>query len=72
MSGALKRTLLALAAALALHAPTRSENFPMPTVPEWPPFGEALGTPDFEAASWHVLLAVQLVDHVLRRADRPG
>jgi len=29
----------------------------LPTVPELPPFGEAVGAPDFEAVSWHVLLA---------------
>jgi tripartite-type tricarboxylate transporter receptor subunit TctC len=26
-------------------------------VPELPPIGEAVGAPDFEAVSWHVLLA---------------
>src|SRR5262249_50569404 len=29
----------------------------LPTVPELPPFGETVGAPDFEAVSWHVLLA---------------
>jgi tripartite-type tricarboxylate transporter receptor subunit TctC len=29
----------------------------LPTVPELPPIGEAVGAPDFEAVSWHVLLA---------------
>src|SRR3954451_11018384 len=38
--------------ALAVTSSTR-----LPTVPELPPFGEAVGTPDFEAVSWHVLLA---------------
>jgi tripartite-type tricarboxylate transporter receptor subunit TctC len=38
--------------ALAVTSATR-----LPTVPELPPFGEAVGTPDFEAVSWHVLLA---------------
>ena len=38
--------------ALAVTSSTR-----LPTVPELPPFGEAVGAPDFEAVSWHVLLA---------------
>jgi tripartite-type tricarboxylate transporter receptor subunit TctC len=29
----------------------------LPTLPDVPPFGEAAGAPDFEAVSWHVLLA---------------
>jgi len=29
----------------------------LPTVPDLPPIGEAVGAPDFEAVSWHVLLA---------------
>jgi len=29
----------------------------LPTVPDLPPLGEAVGAPDFEAVSWHVLLA---------------
>jgi tripartite-type tricarboxylate transporter receptor subunit TctC len=29
----------------------------LPTVPELPPFGETVNAPDFEAVSWHVLLA---------------
>src|SRR5262249_7740644 len=29
----------------------------LPTLPEVPPFGEAAGAPDFEAVSWHILLA---------------
>ena len=29
----------------------------LPSVPELPPIGEAVGAPDFEAVSWHVLLA---------------
>lgn len=38
--------------ALAVTSSTR-----LPTVPELPPLGEAVGAPDFEAVSWHVLLA---------------
>ncbi|MCC6777880.1 MAG: tripartite tricarboxylate transporter substrate binding protein [Hyphomicrobiales bacterium] len=38
--------------ALAASSATR-----LPTLPEIPPFGEAAGVPDFEAVSWHVLLA---------------
>ena len=38
--------------ALAVTSSTR-----LPTVPELPPFGEAVGVPDFETVSWHVLLA---------------
>ena len=38
--------------ALAVTSSTR-----LPTVPELPPFGEAVDTPDFDAVSWHVLLA---------------
>ena len=38
--------------ALAVTSATR-----LPTVPELPPIGEAVGSPDFEAVSWHVLLA---------------
>ena len=38
--------------ALAVTSATR-----LPTVPDLPPFGEAVGAPDFEAVSWHVLLA---------------
>jgi tripartite-type tricarboxylate transporter receptor subunit TctC len=38
--------------ALAVTSSTR-----LPAVPELPPFGEAVGAPDFEAVSWHVLLA---------------
>ena len=29
----------------------------LPTLPDVPPFGEAAGAPEFEAVSWHVLLA---------------
>jgi tripartite-type tricarboxylate transporter receptor subunit TctC len=29
----------------------------LPTLPDVPPFGEAAGAPDFEAVSWHILLA---------------
>jgi len=39
--------------ALAVSSSTR-----LPTVPELPPIGEAVGAPDFEAVSWHVLLAL--------------
>jgi tripartite-type tricarboxylate transporter receptor subunit TctC len=38
--------------ALAVTSSTR-----LSTVPELPPFGEAVGAADFEAVSWHVLLA---------------
>jgi tripartite-type tricarboxylate transporter receptor subunit TctC len=38
--------------ALAVTSLTR-----LPTVPELPPLGEAVGAPDFEAVSWHALLA---------------
>jgi tripartite-type tricarboxylate transporter receptor subunit TctC len=38
--------------ALAVTSSTR-----LPTVPELPPLGETVGAPDFEAVSWHVLLA---------------
>jgi tripartite-type tricarboxylate transporter receptor subunit TctC len=38
--------------ALAVTSPTR-----LPTVPDLPPLGEAVGAPDFEAVSWHALLA---------------
>jgi len=38
--------------ALAVTSSTR-----LPTVPDLPPFGEAVGATDFEAVSWHVLLA---------------
>jgi tripartite-type tricarboxylate transporter receptor subunit TctC len=38
--------------ALAVTSATR-----LPTVPDLPPFGEAVGAPDFETVSWHVLLA---------------
>ena len=38
--------------ALAVSSATR-----LSTVPELPPFGEAVGAPDFETVSWHVLLA---------------
>jgi tripartite-type tricarboxylate transporter receptor subunit TctC len=39
--------------ALAVTAATR-----LPSVPDLPPVGEAVGVPDFEAVSWHVLLAL--------------
>ena len=38
--------------ALAVSAQTR-----IPSLPDVPPFAEAAGAPDFEAVSWHVLLA---------------
>jgi tripartite-type tricarboxylate transporter receptor subunit TctC len=38
--------------ALAVTSSTR-----LPTVPDLPPFGEAVGALDFETVSWHVLLA---------------
>ena len=38
--------------ALAVTSSTRLQ-----TIPELPPFGEAVGVPDFETVSWHVLLA---------------
>ena len=38
--------------ALAVSSSTR-----LSTVPDLPPFGEAVGAPDFETVSWHVLLA---------------
>ena len=38
--------------ALAVSSITR-----LPTLPDVPPFAEAAGSPDFEAVSWHVLLA---------------
>ncbi len=38
--------------ALAVSSATR-----IPTAPEVPPFAEAANAPDFEAVSWHVLLA---------------
>ncbi len=38
--------------ALAVTAGVR-----IPSVPELPPLGEAVGMPDYEAVSWHVLLA---------------
>jgi tripartite-type tricarboxylate transporter receptor subunit TctC len=38
--------------ALAVSSSTR-----LPSVPELPPFSEAVNAPDFETVSWHVLLA---------------
>ncbi|MEA2989518.1 MAG: hypothetical protein QOG83_2229 [Alphaproteobacteria bacterium] len=38
--------------ALAVSSSTR-----LPMLPEVPPFAEAAGAPDFEAVSWHILLA---------------
>ncbi len=40
-----------------LRALAVTSSMRLPTVPELPPFGEAVGAPDFEAVSWHVLLA---------------
>src|SRR5258707_12277400 len=37
--------------ALAVTSSTR-----LPRVPDLPPFGEAVGVPDFETVSWHGLL----------------
>jgi tripartite-type tricarboxylate transporter receptor subunit TctC len=34
-----------------------SSSTQIPTLPGVPPFGEAAGTPDFEAVSWHILFA---------------
>ena len=63
--------------ALAVTSSTR-----LPTVPDLPPIGEAVGAPDFEAVSWHVLLAhaatpPDIVDKAARRDEahhgqRPG
>jgi tripartite-type tricarboxylate transporter receptor subunit TctC len=47
----------------------------LPTLPDVPPFGEAAGAPDFEAVSWHVLLApagtpkevIDLLHHEMKR-----
>src|SRR5260221_14371347 len=38
--------------ALAVTSSTR-----LPSLPDLPPFGEAVGVPDFETVSWHVVLA---------------
>ena len=38
--------------ALAVSASAR-----LPLLPDVPPFSEAAGAPDFEAVSWHILLA---------------
>jgi tripartite-type tricarboxylate transporter receptor subunit TctC len=40
-----------------LRALAASSSVRLPTLPEVPPFGEAAGAPDFEAVSWHILLA---------------
>jgi tripartite-type tricarboxylate transporter receptor subunit TctC len=40
-----------------LRALAVTSSMRLPTVPELPPLGEAVGVPDFEAVSWHVLLA---------------
>jgi len=41
----------------ALRALAVTSSARLPSVPELPPIGEAVGAPDFEAVSWHVLLA---------------
>src|SRR6185295_18779058 len=56
--------------ALAVTSATR-----LPTVPELPPIGEAVGAPDFEAVSWHALLAhsatpTPIVDKLHREMKR--
>ena len=40
-----------------LRALAVTSSMRLPTVPDLPPIGEAVGAPDFEAVSWHVLLA---------------
>jgi len=40
-----------------LRALAVSSSVPIPTLPELPPIGQAVGAPDFEAVSWHVLIA---------------
>ena len=40
-----------------LRALAVTSSMRLPTVPELPPFGESGRRPDFEAVSWHVLLA---------------
>jgi tripartite-type tricarboxylate transporter receptor subunit TctC len=40
-----------------LRALAASSLVRLPTLPDVPPFGEAAGAPDFEAVSWHILLA---------------
>jgi tripartite-type tricarboxylate transporter receptor subunit TctC len=40
-----------------LRALAASSAVRLPTLPDVPPFGEAANAPDFEAVSWHVLLA---------------
>lgn len=40
-----------------LRALAVSSSIRLPTIPELPPIGEAVGVPDFEAVSWHVLFA---------------
>ncbi len=42
-----------------LRALAVTSSMRLPSVPELPPIGEALGAPDFEAVSWHVLLALE-------------
>ena len=40
-----------------LRALAVSSSQRLPLLPDVPPFSEAAGAPDFEAVSWHVLLA---------------
>lgn len=40
-----------------LRALAVSSSVPISTMPELPPIGQAVGAPDFEAVSWHVLIA---------------
>ncbi len=40
-----------------LRALAVSASSPLPLLPDVPPFSKAAGAPDFEAVSWHVLLA---------------
>jgi putative tricarboxylic transport membrane protein len=40
-----------------LRALAASSSVRLPTLPDVPPFGEAAGGTDFEAVSWHILLA---------------
>jgi tripartite-type tricarboxylate transporter receptor subunit TctC len=56
--------------ALAVSSLTR-----LPTLPDVPPFAEASGAADFEAVSWHVLLAPRatpkdIIDRLHREMNR--
>ena len=44
---------------------------PLPTVPDVPPFAVAANAPDFEAVSWHVLVAPSATPQGHRRAAAP-